>query len=178
MTCGPYRPVKLITYTARIVDLNTRATVSSELSASLKIDASFLGDVSAIKGITAILKDSAGNIIKESENALILDKANDGKKDIISWDLGKDTVKLWWPVGYGSQELYTLEVLLIGEASPLFFSSFLFCENSNTTPSESVLIGSADQADWFQECATYPRSVRRTRSIWNWNFVPVRNQRR
>lgn len=115
MTCGPYRPIHLITYNARISALHSKAIVSTDLAASLKIDASFIGDLFAVKGLSVLFKDSSGNVIKQSDFTLTLHGMEGEKTDIVAWSLGQDTVKLWWPVGYGSQELYDVEVSLLGE---------------------------------------------------------------
>ena len=34
-------------------------------------------------------------------------------KDFIDWVFEKDEVALWWPVGYGDQVLYEVEIILM-----------------------------------------------------------------
>ena len=117
MTCGPYRPISLITYTARIESANTRASVSvaPALSPALKVDLAITGDLASVRKAEVTLKDWRGNLVRAEEVQLA--GAAD-LKDIINWDLA-DKVQLWWPVGYGRQRLYTVDIYLMGEVSAL-----------------------------------------------------------
>ncbi|KAF9800855.1 hypothetical protein IEO21_10274 [Rhodonia placenta] len=121
MTCGPYRPISLITYTARLSDVHPRVSVSSgpALLPSLKLNLTIAGRVSAAQAAHVVLKDTDGGfVVREAHIPLSITEPRDGDvvevTDIVSWDL--DTVvELWWPVGYGKQKLYTLEVVLLGK---------------------------------------------------------------
>ncbi|EED80557.1 hypothetical protein POSPLDRAFT_128099 [Postia placenta Mad-698-R] len=123
MTCGPYRPISLITYTARLSDVHPRVSVSSgpALLPSLKLNLTIAGRVSAAQAAHVVLKDTDGGfVVREAHIPLSITEPRDGDvvevTDIVSWDL--DTVvELWWPVGYGKQKLYTLEVVLLGQQS-------------------------------------------------------------
>ncbi|KZT12292.1 glycoside hydrolase family 2 protein [Laetiporus sulphureus 93-53] len=83
MTCGPYRPISLTTYTVRISEVHTRATVSQA---------------------PGLLADR------------ILGGDNFERGNLIDWDLD-GVVQLWWPVGYGKQSLYALDIALMSEDS-------------------------------------------------------------
>lgn len=115
MTCGPYRAISLVTYTARIEAAKTRALVSPApaLSPSFKLDLAVSGDAPAVRGVEVALRQLDGAGVRE-EKVWLSGSANLG--DVVSWDL-KDEVQLWWPVGYGSQTLYTVEIKVLGEVS-------------------------------------------------------------
>jgi len=112
MTCGVYRAVSLTTYTTRISEVFTRATVTSS-GPALQVDLDLAGSSGGVKA-KAILKDLSGAVIKSEELLL----KNDGLKSekVIDWKLN-DAVKLWWPTGYGEQNLYILEVTLLDSVS-------------------------------------------------------------
>lgn len=140
MTCGPYRPIKLITYPMRLSSVHPRALVSRDLSRRFKLDAVLSGDISATEGckIRCILRQSTIGAPDQSQSSPIRDEVHDihlserddGSglseaeiKDIIDWDLGKE-VQLWWPVGYGLQALYDAEITLLS-AVCLSLNSYL-----------------------------------------------------
>ncbi|GBE85088.1 Beta-mannosidase B [Sparassis crispa] len=114
MTCGPYRPISLITYTTRLAALHTRAHVSPfpALSPSLKLDLTLSGSTASVSAVRVILTDFAtGEPIKE-ETVTLGELADAERRDVVQWDLA-GLVHLWWPVAYGSQTLYTVEAALL-----------------------------------------------------------------
>ncbi|KZT69494.1 glycoside hydrolase family 2 protein [Daedalea quercina L-15889] len=124
MTCGPYRPISLVTYTARISSLHARAAVSAAptLVPSLAVDIEVSGNATRAKAVRIVLKkDGSGDVLRE-ELAPILEWSNGAslnKADgVVAWDL-RDAVHLWWPVGYGQQALYTVEATLLAEGSKI-----------------------------------------------------------
>ncbi|KAI1789937.1 glycoside hydrolase [Ganoderma leucocontextum] len=112
MTCGPYRAVSLVTYTARIEAAKTRAIVSAapSLSPSFKVDLAISGDASVVRGVKVVLRELDGAVVREEK---VQQSGSANLVDVVSWDL-KDKVQLWWPVGYGSQTLYRVEISLLG----------------------------------------------------------------
>lgn len=116
MTAGPYRAISLVTYIARIESANTRATVSAapELSPSLSVDLSLSGDVSAVKGVKVVLRGLDGAVLHEEQ--VQQTSAQSLLKDTVRWDL-KDKVQPWWPVGYGKQNLYNVDISLLDNVS-------------------------------------------------------------
>ena len=118
MTCGPYRAISLLTYTARIEAANTRALVSAApvLSPSLKVDLAVAGDASAVQSVKIVLTQLDGGVVREEKVSLGTGRAD--LKDVVAWDL-EGKVQLWWPVGYGGQNLYNVEISLLGEVSDI-----------------------------------------------------------
>ncbi|TFY68978.1 hypothetical protein EVJ58_g699 [Rhodofomes roseus] len=122
MTCGPYRPINLVVYTTRISTLYARAAVSAapSLAPSLAVDVEISGRVADAQNIRVVLRKEGSNVvlkqevvpIPQSEGSSTLRKAD----DVIAWNL-QDVVNLWWPVGYGEQHLYTVEVTLLAKDS-------------------------------------------------------------
>jgi beta-mannosidase len=65
---------------------------------------SFSVEGESVGAIVVSLKDPRGVVVKTAE-------AKDGK---ISWKFRTDELALWYPVHYGSQPIYAVEVNLIG----------------------------------------------------------------
>jgi len=94
---------------------------TDEFSASLELDVTLEGSFLTNSNTLVVkLLDEKKNILK-SETIEIGKESTPGfphlsipLKKLISWsDLQKAGVKLWWPVGYGEQKLYTLEMELV-----------------------------------------------------------------
>jgi beta-mannosidase len=109
MTAGPYRPISLRTYTARITDVDAHAAVSEILAPSLQVGISVAGTISAAHFARIHLMTFDGATVRE-ETVRVDSKT---KLDhLLRWDL-QSQVDLWWPIGYGSQARYTVEVSLL-----------------------------------------------------------------
>ncbi|PPR06573.1 hypothetical protein CVT24_001754 [Panaeolus cyanescens] len=106
MTTGPWKPVKFDVYQNRIADVDIRSDVSEtldvKLNAVLKTPAKTDGAYASFT-----LKRPDGSIEKVSEKINL----GDGSATIdFEWKAGE--IQLWYPVGYGSQPLYTVEIEL------------------------------------------------------------------
>ncbi|KAF8130046.1 glycoside hydrolase [Mycena galopus ATCC 62051] len=101
MTCGPYRPITLKTYTARIKEVQTHALLSDENAPSLKVDVTL--DPALDASVRVVLSDANKTVLKSEDVSV---------GTAVSWDL-KGLVEPWWPVGYGAQHLYSVSVLLL-----------------------------------------------------------------
>ncbi|KAH8109772.1 glycoside hydrolase superfamily [Phellopilus nigrolimitatus] len=117
LTVGPYRPIRLLTYTAHIVDLHPQALVSAELTPSLVVEATIRGNTSAVKFMQIVLRTPLGQVKQTRIVASELRLEADLDTELAHWTFEKEEVKLWWPTGYGAQTLYELEVTLFGENS-------------------------------------------------------------
>ncbi|KAF2472597.1 glycoside hydrolase [Lindgomyces ingoldianus] len=103
LTCGPWKPVLLETYTARIEDV----WVAYELSGGLKkVQGKIYARVEGAKGHVDFEIKKPNDILSKLEG-----KGVDG---VYSADFDLD-VDLWWPRGYGSQTLYTVSAMLTSE---------------------------------------------------------------
>ncbi len=117
MTCGPYRPIKLRAYTARIASVHTHALVSPapELAATLKVDANLAGDVWLARYLRVTVLDGTrvlDTFFEEYDNP-------PGEYDItlegiVDSDFSQQ-VQPWWPVGYGEHPLYDVVVELLSD---------------------------------------------------------------
>ncbi|KAJ2920787.1 hypothetical protein H1R20_g16307, partial [Candolleomyces eurysporus] len=143
MTYGPYRNISLTHYAVRIDDFNPKAsldvldgTFKLSLSANLTLGLSasalkslrehptgsdefpFKLEVSLKKAEAAISTESV-SLTKFSISELAI-QSESGTftlplQNVLSWDGLEDLgVESWWPVGYGSQNLYEVSVKLIG----------------------------------------------------------------
>ena len=107
MTVGPWRPIYLHSYHTRISDLHTSALVNESLDADLIVRIA----VSPSETWTTAevsLKDPAG-----SESSIITSQSNinlnNGPVRLV-FRFKNGEVKLWYPVGYGEQPLYEVQV--------------------------------------------------------------------
>lgn len=120
MTCGPYRPITLTSFAARIKGLHPRSSVSFNKATNtflplLKLDIALDGlpGPGLVQGLDITLKDSAGAVIKADRLDFHEDNRTTFIVDAVVWKLGSEGVKLWWPVGYGEQNLYDVQVDLL-----------------------------------------------------------------
>jgi beta-mannosidase len=110
MTVGPWRPISLDTYTYRFEDVRVDTdllgpdyTVGT-LKADIQLGPCALPSGSSIK---AVLRDSSGTSIKE-------DVVSNNKLD---WRMDQGEIAGWYPINYGKQPLYKLELTVIDSVS-------------------------------------------------------------
>ncbi|KAF8492119.1 glycoside hydrolase [Gautieria morchelliformis] len=111
ITTGPWRPIYFEQYTTALSIVHTKASasVTVDLLANLVVDVTLSGDVRASTNLKILMKDAGGRVIKEGGRKL----QPDGEAAaVVKWDFSPEDVNLWWPVGYGEQALYTVEVTL------------------------------------------------------------------
>jgi beta-mannosidase len=149
MTTGPWQPILLKQYTSALSTVHTKAAVSADLHPSLAVDVTLSGDLDRPATLKVLLKDAKGHIVREGERKFeptisasaagdTMGKVSQGIKnlapgliggnskddgpefkDVVKWEFTHDEVQLWWPVCYGDQTLYDVEVRLEGDVRPL-----------------------------------------------------------
>ncbi|KAF8915918.1 glycoside hydrolase family 2 protein [Mucidula mucida] len=102
MTIGPWKPIYLQTYHTRIADSFVKAVVSESLSAELSATGT-LSDKTA--GFASFVLKNPDGIIEASSNKIPTDAGHYK----VSFQFSPGQVKLWYPVHYGAQPLYTVE---------------------------------------------------------------------
>ncbi|KZT72528.1 glycoside hydrolase family 2 protein [Daedalea quercina L-15889] len=103
MTAGPWKPIKLETYTARISDVDVRARVAEDLSATLDVSFTLTREDHSIASVS--LRAADGSLVAGQNNVRI---AQSGAQATFKMSAG--TYELWYPVRYGRQPLYTVEI--------------------------------------------------------------------
>ncbi len=124
MTCGPYRPISLVVYQTRLSCVNTRASVSNapHLKPNLKVDIDISGAIDESDAIRGVLRKSGneGIIRDETIQVPFTDRDEDSSKltleGLFDWNLDGE-VSMWWPIGYGQQDLYDVEITLLSKVS-------------------------------------------------------------
>ncbi|KAJ6599110.1 glycoside hydrolase family 2 protein [Mycena vulgaris] len=103
MTTGPWKPISLQFYENRITDLDVRAQVSESLEVNVTAKVLF----EKRKGYASVvLKSPDGSV--EVSNATKLPTDNGTCE--VSFKFPSGQLQLWYPVNYGEQPLYIVEV--------------------------------------------------------------------
>lgn len=110
MTIGPWRPVRLHSYVSRITDLRVRTEVSETLDVTIL--ASVETDIPEGE-IKITIKDPKGDLVRTETSPL-----KNGKL-LAKFNGTKGEFDLWYPIGYGKQPLYTVEVQLSNGVSTM-----------------------------------------------------------
>jgi len=108
MTAGPWKPITLETYQARISDVDIRAKVSEDLSANLEVNFTLSRDDHSIASVN--LKGPDGSSVAGQNSIRI--QQSEAKAQ---FKLSAGTYELWYPVGYGKQPQYTVEIEVTDE---------------------------------------------------------------
>lgn len=116
LTCGPWRPIYLDTYTAKITELTVVADVTKDLSsAKVSITAEIEG--SGAEKAQVRVTDPAGKLVHEKEVSF----SNHSSSAEFQVDVKNPA--LWWPNGNGLQSLYHVTVIVSGHNEVLCKSS-------------------------------------------------------
>jgi beta-mannosidase len=106
MTVGPWKPVLLHSYATRIADLDIRTTVNPDTSAALNVKVETSPRASGTVSVQLKGQGQPAKVDLDDEG-VVRSKLEFAAK----------SVELWYPVGYGSQKLYEVEVVVHDEVS-------------------------------------------------------------
>lgn len=117
MTAGPWRPISLHTYDTHILDIDVRSKVSSSLeNVQVSVDFTLSHRVPCTSSIH-LLRPDGSQVIGETD---VNTASGHARADLV---LSAGTAELWYPVGYGKQPIYTVEIRVAGPVR-LFYRSF------------------------------------------------------
>lgn len=115
MTAGPWRPIYLHTYQSRITDLRASSSVGSDLDADLDVSISVATDVASLAEV--ILKSPSGSVVVGQKQIKL------GTSPVRArFHFAKGEVDLWYPIGYGKQPIYQVQVNITDEEGNLLDS--------------------------------------------------------
>ena len=103
MTAGPWKPIKVHHYDARLTDVFAKVNVDTNLAA--KINVSFSVSESSPLEASVSLETLDGASIISSQSIRSVEGAGEAK---FSFKPGE--LELWYPIGYGKQHRYTVQV--------------------------------------------------------------------
>jgi beta-mannosidase len=107
LTSGPYLPIYLESYDARVDDIHVVTNLSDGLeSAELSIGIDLVG-ISRATHVEVTILDDVGNTVF-SDHVKV-----QGTSTVVSKSITQP--KLWWPNGHGVQTLYTTKAQLLSE---------------------------------------------------------------
>jgi beta-mannosidase len=105
MTCGPYRPVKIQTYSSVITDVFVNPCVSEKLDADVSVEVDVTTDSKLEVHVELV---SPGSEVAPLTGNCTVSRTSTAK---IQFHL--DSPQLWYPNNYGEQPLYTVITTLV-----------------------------------------------------------------
>ncbi|KAK7049564.1 hypothetical protein VNI00_005595 [Paramarasmius palmivorus] len=103
MTTGPWKPISLQVYHNRITELDVRSKVSQKLDVQMSVGLEFQEKAAGTASVT--LKSPDGTVVASDSHI-----STESGHCHVSFSFTAGEVELWYPVGYGKQPLYTVEV--------------------------------------------------------------------
>ncbi|CDO71388.1 Glycoside Hydrolase Family 2 protein [Trametes cinnabarina] len=103
MTVGPWKPIRLETYNVRIADIDIRPRVNEQLGANLDVTFELSSNTQSIASVS--VRDPEGKVIIGQSNITIKSERADAH-----FKLSAGVLDLWYPVGYGKQPIYSVEI--------------------------------------------------------------------
>lgn len=107
MTAGPWRPISLHTYQTHILDIDVRSKVSTSLQdVQVAVDFTLSHRIPCTSSIH-LLRPDGSQVIGETD---VNTASGHARADL---GLHGGAAELWYPVGYGEQPIYTVEVRVV-----------------------------------------------------------------
>lgn len=106
MTIGPWKPVTFHTYNVYLMDVDIRSDVSEALEVGVTVDLTLSEKISG--GLASVVLKSAQNSVILSESNI---KVGSGSARA-EFRFSPGVLELWYPIGFGKQPLYTVEVTI------------------------------------------------------------------
>jgi hypothetical protein len=123
LTVGPWRPISLHIYHTCISDLYISAQVDENLETDLIVRIT-LSPSETLGSAEILLKDAAGLIVTSRTDVTV----NGGFARVV-FHFKKGDIRLWYPVGYGKQPLYDVQVKVIDDVRPPLKGRNFFTES-------------------------------------------------
>lgn len=108
MTVGPWRPVSLQVYQSRIDELRTKIEVKEDLSVYMNVSFRVVGETAGLSA-TCLISAEGGKEVASKTIAL------SGSTGEVVFEGKPGEFNLWYPVGYGQQNLHTVRVTICDE---------------------------------------------------------------
>ncbi|KAF8812399.1 glycoside hydrolase family 2 protein [Phlegmacium glaucopus] len=105
MTVGPWKPIALEIFESRILELDIRSQISEALDVKLTAVCKFSDSEATSSYASFVLRKPDGSV---EASASKISVSGDCASVVFEWQAGQ--LQLWYPVGYGSQPLYAVEV--------------------------------------------------------------------
>ncbi|KAL5114316.1 hypothetical protein ACEQ8H_007791 [Pleosporales sp. CAS-2024a] len=103
MSCGPWKPISLDTYTCEISNLLVQYELASDLKSAIVLaSATYVGKLDGVT-FTVLEKQSGKEVASK-----YVEVAESAGSAIVSATFELHDVGLWWPRGYGLQTLYSM----------------------------------------------------------------------
>ena len=108
MTVGPWRKIMIHAYSSSVKDLRASINVKDDLSVKINITFDIGG---AATGLTA----KASLLSTDGKQLLASDVNINGARGSVSFAAKAGELDLWFPVGYGKQPLYIIQLELMDQ---------------------------------------------------------------
>lgn len=111
MTAGPWRPVRLEVYRARIADLRVDYSVRNDMDDMAAVGATVATQIEGPADLVAVAVELEGKPVYECTTKVEYGKA--------SFGFSIQRPELWYPHGYGKQTQYTVRATLLSNGEQL-----------------------------------------------------------